>query len=66
MVLKKRSACPLPDSNCFNKPRQGLATDLEREEEAYEETKKKGIASGGYLIGRHPECGMLLAHLNDT
>lgn len=31
--------------------------NFEKEEEAYEETKLKGIASGGYLIGRHPECG---------
>ncbi|EHK96049.1 putative serine/threonine-protein kinase fhkC [Glarea lozoyensis 74030] len=29
---------------------------LTQEEEAYEHTKFKGIASGGYLIGRHPEC----------
>jgi serine/threonine-protein kinase Chk2 len=26
-------------------------------EEAYERTKVKGVSSGGYLIGRHPECG---------
>ena len=28
------------------------------EEEAYEENKRTmGFPSGGYLIGRHPECG---------
>jgi serine/threonine-protein kinase Chk2 len=35
----------------------GKGKDYEKEEEAYEQTKLKGIASGGYLIGRHPECG---------
>ena len=27
------------------------------EEKAYEECKVSGVASRGYLIGRHPECG---------
>lgn len=34
--------------------------DFAAEEDAYEETKLKGIASGGYLMGRHPECGKLV------
>lgn len=28
-----------------------------KEEEAYERSKIGGVSSGGYLIGRHPECG---------
>jgi serine/threonine-protein kinase CHEK2 len=39
------------------KRQTGNGKDFEKEEEAYENTKLKGIASGGYLIGRHPECG---------
>jgi serine/threonine-protein kinase Chk2 len=37
--------------------KNGKGKDYEKEEEAYEQTKLRGIASGGYLIGRHPECG---------
>lgn len=37
--------------------KKGDTPDTIREEEAYERTKVKGVASGGYLIGRHPECG---------
>lgn len=56
LVLRKRNACPLPDMNSdLGNPRKGK--DLNKEEDAYEATKFKGIASGGYLIGRHPECG---------
>ncbi|KAA8576364.1 hypothetical protein EYC84_006496 [Monilinia fructicola] len=57
LVLKKRNACPLPDKGGdFGNPRKGK--DLNKEEVAYEATKFKGIASGGYLIGRHPECDL--------
>lgn len=63
LVLRKRTACPVPDGmENFGKDKGSRKTkngqkDFEKEEEAYEETKLKGIASGGYLIGRHPECG---------
>ncbi len=64
LVMKKRNACPLPDGmENFGKDKgnrmskNGKAKDFKKEEEAYEDTKLKGIASGGYLIGRHPECG---------
>ncbi|QUC19743.1 uncharacterized protein UV8b_03984 [Ustilaginoidea virens] len=63
LVLKKRNACPLPDSvaaangkkqatNSRSAPRQA--------EETYERNKAKGPASGGYLIGRHPECDIVV------
>jgi serine/threonine-protein kinase Chk2 len=58
LVLRKRNACPMPDNkSTFGKDSANGKKDFEKEEEAYEETKLKGIASGGYLIGRHPECG---------
>jgi serine/threonine-protein kinase Chk2 len=63
LVLRKRSACPLSDAaNDMGKAKSGKATksgkSFRHEEEKYENTKVKGVASGGYLIGRHPECGM--------
>lgn len=62
LVMKKRAACPLSDANelkaSTDKDRKGKSP-LKKEEEAYEHTKIKGVASGGYLIGRHPECGKL-------
>lgn len=62
LVMKKRAACPLPDTleakDAAPKDKKGKSP-LKKEEEAYEKTKVKGVASGGYLIGRHPECGEL-------
>ena len=63
LVLRKRNACPLPDGMAdFGKSKGGRHSeangkDYKKEEDDYNETKLKGIASGGYLIGRHPECG---------
>ncbi|ESZ98860.1 hypothetical protein SBOR_0718 [Sclerotinia borealis F-4128] len=57
LVLKRRDACPLPEKESdLGNPRKGK--DLNKEEVAYEATKFKGITSGGYLIGRHPECAL--------
>lgn len=63
LVLKKRGSCPLPNAvetaasggQRANSGRSAAA----KAEEAYEQTKIKGVPSGGYLIGRHPECGKL-------
>ncbi|TVY39464.1 putative serine/threonine-protein kinase [Lachnellula subtilissima] len=61
LVLKKRNACPLPEDLAnFGKSKKGQYKDFEREEEGYEATKLKGIASGGYLVGRHPECDLII------
>jgi serine/threonine-protein kinase Chk2 len=61
LVLRKRSACPLPDGmkdiGKESKGKSSKGKNFEKREEAYKETKLNGIASGGYLIGRHPECG---------
>ncbi|KAG7050610.1 CAMK/RAD53 protein kinase [Colletotrichum scovillei] len=63
VVMKRRAACPLPDAveakESSNKDQNGKSS-LQKEEEAYERTKVKGVASGGYLIGRHPECDIVV------
>lgn len=62
LVLKKRSACAAPtalshlDGESAAQSREGH--DLVQDEEEYEYNKRvSGYPSGGYLIGRHPECG---------
>jgi len=65
ITLKKRSACPLP-----NKVKEAAAekdeakksdkAPLLRDEEAYEKSKISDTPSGGYLIGRHPECDVVV------
>ncbi|KAF4824091.1 putative serine/threonine-protein kinase fhkC [Colletotrichum tropicale] len=63
LVMKKRAACPMPDKLEAKETepvdRKGKSP-LKKEEEAYEKTKIKGVASGGYLIGRHPECDIVV------
>lgn len=61
LVLRRRAACPVPKANILSKTdgEEQVGKDkYTREEEKYEETKKDGLAASGYLIGRHPECGM--------
>jgi len=60
LVLRRRAACPVPEGKVANAsgkdhvPRKAL----KKQEEGYEKEKqKKGVVAGGYLIGRHPECG---------
>ena len=62
MVLRRRSACPMPKTKAMKaNGRQKVSKgEYGRQEDKYEETKIEGKAAGGYLIGRHPECGMLL------
>jgi serine/threonine-protein kinase Chk2 len=73
LVMRKRNACPLPDLDELSstrkgagkkQPKSGKGANLGKEEDAYEKTKFKGIASEGYLIGRHPECGKLQRSLS--
>ena len=74
LVLRARSACPAPyPSNSFGKGggddrakgQQGKAPrNYVHEEKDYEKTKRSlGFPAGGYLIGRHPECGRFPEHL---
>lgn len=63
LVLRERAACPLPESKktLKQKPKKNTAkSGYTRSEEKYEEAKTRGIASGGYLIGRHPECDRII------
>ena len=55
--MKKRSTCPMPDTVGQVKTVKQTTNALQQEQ-SYEKTKVKGTPSGGYLIGRHPECGM--------
>lgn len=58
LVLRTRAACPVSKNTLNSDGTRSVGQDELMEEEAkYEETKKDGLASAGYLIGRHPECG---------
>ena len=63
LVLKKRNACSLPGSTEMNTDKKAVDRknkSATSRDEAYERTKIGGSPSGGYLIGRHPECGEVL------
>lgn len=60
VVLRRRAACPCPDTVAQAVgPKRGKRGQraLIKEEHELDKTKVKGLPSGGYLIGRHPECG---------
>lgn len=62
VVLKKRAACPMPNTvNDVLKKNgvQGKKTPL-LQEKSFEEVKTTQVPSGGYLIGRHPECDIVV------
>ncbi|KAL4726049.1 serine/threonine protein kinase [Fusarium chlamydosporum] len=68
IVLKKRSACPLPDTVAdaaknenkhHTNDKNGKSAAM-KDEETFEKKKEKGAPSGGYLIGRHPECDIVV------
>jgi len=63
LVLKQRTACPLPDRGTAIDGRQNVPQKALLEEEGKMERNnvEKGVPAGGYLIGRHPECGTLSA-----
>ncbi|KAI5465940.1 kinase-like domain-containing protein [Mariannaea sp. PMI_226] len=65
IVLKKRGACPLPDTIADatkTDPKHSKGkSPLPKEDEAQEKKKSsKNASSGGYLIGRHPECDIVV------
>jgi len=72
LVLRARAACPAPfPSNSFGKGHDDRAKGMSgkaprsyiQEEGDYEKTKRAlGWPAGGYLVGRHPECGMTTKH----
>ena len=60
MVLQKRAACPVPQSivGKSSGKHQVAKDEYQQQEDNYEKEKaEKGVPAGGYLIGRHPECG---------
>ncbi|KAI1338553.1 SMAD/FHA protein kinase [Xylariaceae sp. FL0016] len=60
VVLKKRSSCPMPDDvagSISDPPDDSKALE---QEEAYEKSKTSNSSSRGYLIGRHPECDIVI------
>lgn len=61
LVLKSRSACPVPEMPSKKENKKVPKDEYERQEQKYEVTKITGLSSSGYLIGRHPECGMLFS-----
>ncbi|KAI9808251.1 MAG: hypothetical protein M1825_004708 [Sarcosagium campestre] len=67
LVLTKRSSCPqaAKPGGCgkgCNSLNQAVepGKDYKSEEEKYEKNRMTGTASGGYLIGRHPECDRII------
>jgi hypothetical protein len=60
LVLRRRAACPVPQTKVGRTDGKSAVPRDEylKQEESYEKEKaEKGIPAGGYLIGRHPECG---------
>lgn len=63
LVLRKRDSCITPaplQKEAKKRENNGERKDLAINESAYGETKVNGVPSGGYLIGRHPECDMII------
>ncbi|KAI9831285.1 MAG: hypothetical protein M1826_003724 [Phylliscum demangeonii] len=70
VVLRKRSACEAPTSVRGNKgagkgksrksPIKDAGDVYVNEEEFFELEKQEGTPSEGYIIGRHPECDIVL------
>jgi serine/threonine-protein kinase Chk2 len=61
LVLRKRQACPVPTTMVGRtNGRENVRRDeYKAQEEEYEHEKQEnGVTAGGYLIGRHRECGM--------
>ncbi|KAF4123577.1 serine/threonine-protein kinase CHEK2 [Geosmithia morbida] len=62
LVLRKRNACPsLDQAELATEKKDDKSTPAAlRDEEAYERTSTRRAPSGGYLIGRHPECDVVV------
>ncbi|KAL8836367.1 MAG: hypothetical protein Q9170_002940 [Blastenia crenularia] len=67
LILKKRTACPAPfPGSSFGQGSEARAKECSTrnyndEEKEYEKIKREvGFPSGGYLIGRHPECDRVI------
>ncbi|KAJ8121105.1 hypothetical protein ONZ43_g2359 [Nemania bipapillata] len=58
VVLRKRAACPHTKDN--GTPVGSKQKNKSTPEKQEEKSKIKGVPSGGYLIGRHPECDVVI------
>jgi serine/threonine-protein kinase Chk2 len=61
LVLRKRQACPVPSTIVGRTTGREKVPrgEYKKQEEDYEQEKEEnGLTAGGYLIGRHRECGM--------
>jgi serine/threonine-protein kinase Chk2 len=60
LVLRQRAACPVPENMVGPESGKEKVTKheyLNQENEYEKEKAEHGITAGGYLIGRHRECG---------
>ncbi|KAI1374082.1 Pkinase-domain-containing protein [Hypoxylon crocopeplum] len=60
VVLRKRSTCPMSDDVASALTKDQSGASALKQEESFEKARAKGIPSGGYLIGRHPECDIIV------
>lgn len=68
LTMKRRAFCPAPEkpleiSRETVKTKKRGKTELLEAEDKYEHTKEQAptaFPAGGYLIGRHPECDMII------
>ncbi|KAI9781429.1 MAG: hypothetical protein M1839_006023 [Geoglossum umbratile] len=63
VVLKKRAVCPIVLPNATSRQTRSATRGRGRSSEngkQNESDKQKGSPSGGYIIGRHPECDIVV------
>ncbi|KAI0397867.1 Pkinase-domain-containing protein [Xylariaceae sp. FL0594] len=60
IVLKKRTLCPEGEDVKKALGPRAKGKCVRNQEEEYEKSKVNGVPSGGYLIGRHPECDVII------
>ncbi|KAI9792091.1 MAG: hypothetical protein M1816_003073 [Peltula sp. TS41687] len=67
LVLRKRTACSTQasmketgDGDTRKEPMENAGDTYLKEEQQFEENKKKALPSGGYILGRHRESDLLI------
>lgn len=65
--MRRRAFCPAPikplevGRSTVKSKKRSKPDELVKDEEAYEKDKREiGFPSSGYLVGRHPECDLIL------
>jgi serine/threonine-protein kinase Chk2 len=69
MVLRRRQACPVPTTRVgkTNGIDKVDKEEFKAQEEQYENEKQEhGLPAGGYLVGRHRECGKSWQRMHST